>query len=64
MINFFYNLNPATQALIGGIFTLICTTIGASSVFVIKKPIVNIGFLVVYFYLYKYTYPEYELLFE
>ena len=37
MINFFYNLNPAIQALIGGIFTLICTSFGASSVFLFKK---------------------------
>lgn len=37
MINFFYDLNPAFQALIGGMFTFIFTAFGASSVFLFKK---------------------------
>ena len=37
MINFFYELNPAIQALLGGLFTLICTSFGSASVFLFKK---------------------------
>jgi len=37
MIDFFYNLSAPIQALIGGIFTFIITTLGASSVFLFKK---------------------------
>ena len=37
MISFFYDLNPAIQALLGGIFTFILTTMGATSVFLFKK---------------------------
>jgi len=37
MIDFFYNLSAPVQALIGGIFTFIITTLGASSVFLFKK---------------------------
>lgn len=37
MINFFYDLNPAIQALIACTFTLIGTSIGAASVFLFKK---------------------------
>lgn len=47
MINYFYDLNPAIQALIGGIFTLCCTSFGAASVFLFKKINKNLldGFL-------------------
>ena len=37
MINFFYKLNPVLQSLIGGIFTFLITSFGASSVFLFKK---------------------------
>ena len=37
MIDFFYNLSAPIQALIGGIFTFVITTLGASSVFLFKK---------------------------
>ena len=38
MISFFYELNPAIQALLGGIFTFLLTTLGSASVFLFKKP--------------------------
>ena len=37
MINFFYELNPAIQSFIAGIFTFLITAFGASSVFLFKK---------------------------
>lgn len=37
MIEFFYDLNPAIQALIACMFTLIGTSIGAASVFLFKN---------------------------
>ena len=37
MIDFFYNLNPAIQSLLAGIFTFLVTAFGASSVFLFKK---------------------------
>jgi len=37
MINFFYELTPEIQALIGCIFTFIITTLGSASVFLFKK---------------------------
>ena len=47
MISFFYELNPAIQALIGGLFTFLFTAFGASSVFLFKKINKNLldGFL-------------------
>ena len=37
MVDFFYNLSAQSQALIGGIFTFLITTLGAASVFLFKK---------------------------
>lgn len=37
MINFFYELNPATQALIAGTFAFFITSFGSASVFLFKK---------------------------
>lgn len=37
MISFFYDLNPAIQAFIAGIFTFLITSFGAASVFLFKK---------------------------
>lgn len=37
MIDFFYNLSAQSQALIGGIFTFLITSLGAASVFLFKK---------------------------
>ena len=37
MIDFFYNLSAQAQSLIGGIFTLLVTSLGAASVFFFKK---------------------------
>ena len=37
MFSFLYELNPAIQSLIAGLFTLLCTAFGASSVFLFKK---------------------------
>ena len=37
MINFFYELNPAAQALIAGTFAFLITSFGSASVFLFKK---------------------------
>ncbi len=37
MLNFFYNLNPALQALVASLFTFLITTFGSASVFLFKK---------------------------
>lgn len=37
MISFFYELNPAIQAFIGGIITFLITSFGSASVFLFKK---------------------------
>ena len=37
MISFFYELHPAIQAFIAGIFTFIITSFGSASVFLFKK---------------------------
>ena len=37
MINYFYELNPAVQSLIAGIFTFLITAFGSASVFLFKK---------------------------
>ncbi len=37
MINFFYELNPALQALIGCTFTFLITSLGSASVFLFRK---------------------------
>ena len=37
MLNFFYDLNPALQALVASLFTFLITTFGSASVFLFKK---------------------------